>query len=229
MPRGHGMSDQRPAAKDSGAFRHSARSFLSGTGGQIGRSIRPLLRGSGHETRIRTGETGEAMLIDPFGRRIDYLRLSVTDRCNLRCVYCLPAQGVAGSASQDLLSDAEIARLVGIGASLGISKLRITGGEPLARPGIVALLRAIAVIPGLADISLSTNGVLLSKMAEDLRRAGLSRVNVSLDTLRPERFPVIARRHGLEDVMRGIQTALDVGFSPVKINVVVMNGINSDE
>ncbi|OGR87134.1 MAG: cyclic pyranopterin phosphate synthase MoaA [Elusimicrobia bacterium RIFCSPHIGHO2_02_FULL_57_9] len=168
-------------------------------------------------------------MIDPFGRRIDYLRLSVTDRCNLRCVYCLPAQGVAGSASQDLLSDAEIARLVGIGASLGISKLRITGGEPLARPGIVALLRAIAVIPGLADISLSTNGVLLSKMAEDLRGAGLARVNVSLDTLRPERFPAIARRRGLENVMHGIHTALKVGFSPVKINVVVMNGVNADE
>ncbi|MBI4371142.1 MAG: GTP 3',8-cyclase MoaA [Elusimicrobia bacterium] len=168
-------------------------------------------------------------MTDPFGRRIDYLRLSVTDRCNLRCVYCLPAQGVAGSASEELLSDKEIVRLVGVAASLGINKLRVTGGEPLARPGIVNLLGAIAATPGLTDISLSTNGVLLSKLAEDLRRAGLTRVNVSLDTLRAERFPAIARRRGLEVVMRGIRAALDAGFSPVKINVVVMNGINSDE
>ena len=169
------------------------------------------------------------MLRDPHGRRIDYLRLSVTDHCNLRCVYCLPAQGVAGSASQELLSDGDIARLVRISASLGIDKIRITGGEPLVRPGIVDLFRTLAATPGLKDISLSTNGLLLSRMAADIRRAGLTRVNVSLDTLRPERFPAIARRHGLEDVMRGIRTALDVGFSPVKINVVVMNGVNSDE
>lgn len=169
------------------------------------------------------------MLIDPFGRGIDYLRLSVTDRCNLRCVYCLPVQGAAGSASEELLSDGEIARLVGVAASLGIDKIRVTGGEPLVRPGIVDLIGTLAVTPGLADISLSTNGALLAKMAEDLRRAGLTRVNVSLDTLRPERFPAIARRRGLEDVLRGIRTALDVGFSPVKINVVAMNGVNADE
>ncbi len=189
-------------------------------------SDRALSRGSA-ASESRWEEAG--LLIDPYGRRINYLRLSVTNHCNLRCVYCLPAQGVAGSVSEELLNDGEIARLVRVAVSLGIDKVRITGGEPLVRPGIVNLIKTIAATPGLVDISLSTNGMLLSKMAEDLRRAGLSRLNVSLDTLRPERFPAIARRHGLEDVMRAIQTALDVGFSPVKINVVVMNGVNSDE
>lgn len=169
------------------------------------------------------------LLRDPHGRRIDYLRLSVTNHCNLRCVYCLPAQGVAGSAAEELLSDEEIARLVRVAVNMGIDKIRITGGEPLVRPGIVNLIGTVAAVPGLKDISLSTNGMLLSKMAEDLRRAGLARVNISLDTLRPERFTEIARRRGLEDVVPGIRTALDVGFSPVKINVVVMNGVNSDE
>ena len=167
------------------------------------------------------------LLRDPYSRRIDYLRLSVTNHCNLRCVYCLPAQGVAGSDSKQLLSDGEIERLVRIAVSLGIDKIRITGGEPLVRPGIVKLIATIAATAGLMDLSLSTNGILLAQMAEDLRNAGLARVNVSLDTLRPERFPAIARRHGLEDVMRGIRKALEVGFSPVKINVVVMNGVDS--
>ncbi|MBI4051992.1 MAG: GTP 3',8-cyclase MoaA [Elusimicrobia bacterium] len=188
-------------------------------------------------------------LIDSFGRKIDYLRLSVTDRCNLRCVYCLPADGApflrgpqvlgalrrgpadgfVDSRSGDILTDEEIVRVVSVAVRLGINKIRITGGEPLVRPGIVSLVGRLAQIPGLEDISISTNGTLLSKLALDLYRAGLNRINVSVDTLKPERFRTIARFGDLGEVLEGIRAALEIGFSPVKINAVVMNGINSEE
>lgn len=166
-------------------------------------------------------------LTDAFNRRIDYLRLSVTDRCNLRCLYCLPAQGFVGSNNH--LTDAEILRIVSIAAGLGITKIRITGGEPLVRPGIASLVKAVGEIPGIEDVALSTNGLLLSKMAEGLRHAGLRRVNISLDTLRPEKFRSIARFGDLKDVLDGMDAALRLGLSPVKINTVVMRGINSEE
>ncbi|MBI4386967.1 MAG: GTP 3',8-cyclase MoaA [Elusimicrobia bacterium] len=168
-------------------------------------------------------------MTDPFHRRIDYLRLSVTDRCNLRCLYCLPPQGFNGSPAAELLSDEEIARIVSIGIRLGIDKIRITGGEPLVRHGIVELVHELARLPGLKDISLSTNGVLLAELAKSLRAAGLSRVNVSLDTLNRDRFKRITRFGELDDALEGLQAALAAGLSPVKVNVVVMKNLNSDE
>jgi len=166
---------------------------------------------------------------DSFLRPINYLRISVTDRCNLRCVYCMPPEGIQLLPQEDILRYEEIAAIVGAAADLGISKIRITGGEPLARSGLVELIRMLAAIPGIDDISLTTNGVLLAQHASALKAAGLHRVNVSLDTLRPERFARIARRPFLDRVMEGIAAAQEVGLTPLKINVVVMRGQNEDE
>lgn len=166
---------------------------------------------------------------DSFGRRIDYLRLSVTDRCNLRCVYCLPEAAPRFAPSAALLTDDEIVALAGAFAETGVSKIRITGGEPLVRPGLPALVRRLSAIPGIEDLSLSTNGVLLAGLARELKAAGLSRVNVSLDTLDPERFARIARYGHLKDVLAGIESALEAGLGPVKLNVVAAKGMNDDE
>lgn len=166
------------------------------------------------------------MLIDPFGRQIDYLRVSVTDRCNFRCVYCMPEQGFPATSKSENLTSAEISRLVRIGASLGLTKVRLTGGEPLLRKDLPAL---IASFGPLHDLSCTTNGFLLEEMADDLVRSGLSRVNVSLDTLQPDRFVDIARRGSLAKVMKGIESALSAGLRPVKINCVLMKGVNDDE
>ena len=169
------------------------------------------------------------MLNDGFGRRIDYLRLSVTDRCNLRCVYCLPESAPRFAPREETLTDDDIAALVGAFARAGVSKIRITGGEPLVRPGLTALVGRLAAIPGIDDLSMSTNGVLLADHARKLKAAGLSRVNVSLDTLDPERFAGIARFGGLKNVLAGIEAALDAGLTPVKLNVVAARGMNDDE
>lgn len=169
------------------------------------------------------------MISDSFGRKIEYLRLSVTDHCNLRCLYCLPIQGFSFSKPEEILSEDEIERVVAAAISLGINKIRITGGEPLVRPGICSLIKRLSSLAGIGDISLSTNGLLLSQMAKDLFQAGLKRVNVSLDTLRPEHFQTIARFGSLEKVLEGIRMALEVGFDPLKINMVVIKGINSNE
>lgn len=166
---------------------------------------------------------------DGFGRAIDYLRLSVTDRCNLRCVYCLPEAAPRFVPGADLLSDDEIVALAGAFARLGVSKIRVTGGEPLVRPGLPGLVRRLSAIPGIKDLSLSTNGVLLAGLAGALKAAGLRRVNVSLDTLDPERFARIARFGKLADVLSGIGAALDAGLAPVKLNVVAAKGMNDDE
>ncbi|MBI5016101.1 MAG: GTP 3',8-cyclase MoaA [Deltaproteobacteria bacterium] len=168
-------------------------------------------------------------LEDRFLRRINYLRVSVTDRCNLRCTYCMPAGGVAPLGHGEVLSYEEILRVARVALSLGIEKIRITGGEPLVRRGILGFLERVAALPGLKDLSLTTNGILLKEMAGALRRAGLRRVNVSLDTLRPEVFERVARRPGLERVLAGIDAARDAGLSPLKINVVAMRGVNDDE
>ncbi|OGR84882.1 MAG: cyclic pyranopterin phosphate synthase MoaA [Elusimicrobia bacterium RIFCSPLOWO2_01_FULL_54_10] len=169
------------------------------------------------------------MLTDSFNRKIDYLRLSLTDRCNLRCVYCMPKDMTSFGPREEMLSDAEILKLLSCFAQLGISKIRITGGEPLVREGIVSLVREISGIRGIQDISLSTNGLLLDKMALDLTRAGLKRVNISLDSLNAEKFNQITRYGKLETVLSAIESALSAGLAPVKLNVVVARGMNDDE
>lgn len=167
------------------------------------------------------------ILFDSLGRRIDYLRLSVTKQCNLRCVYCLPETGYR--SDPNLLNDDEILRLLRSFSRLGVGKIRVTGGEPLVRPNIVSLINGIKGIDGIEDISMSTNGLLLSQFAQELKDAGLCRVNISLDSLSQERFGEISRLGKIDQVLRGIETALRVGLTPVKINVVVMRGLNHTE
>ena len=170
-----------------------------------------------------------ALLSDQFNRPITYLRISVTDKCNLRCVYCMPESGLPWLAKSEILSYEEITQLVRAAAGAGVSSVRLSGGEPLIRKDLHRLVRQIAAIDGIEDIALSTNGLLLEEQADALADAGLRRVNVSLDTLRPDRFEQIARRPGLDRVLAGIDAALDRGLRPVKINCVVMRGQNDDE
>lgn len=166
---------------------------------------------------------------DSFGRVIDYLRISVTDRCNLRCVYCMPPQGVPWRPREEILRYEEIIRIVQAAAELGVRKLRLTGGEPLVRLDLPDLVAALASIPGIEEVSLTTNGVLLDHLAEPLAAAGLARVNVSLDTLQPERFARITRFGRLDQVWRGIEAAERAGLTPIKINMVVIRNLNDDE
>lgn len=165
---------------------------------------------------------------DGLGRTIDYLRISLTDRCNFRCIYCMPEDGVKLMSHEEILRVEEIARVVRIAADLGIRSVRLTGGEPLVRLGVVDLVRDIANTPGIENVSMTTNGVLLPKMADDLKRAGLSRVNISLDTLDPEQFKYITRRGELQQTLDGIDAALEAGFDPVKINAVTVRSLNQD-
>ncbi|MBX6331248.1 MAG: GTP 3',8-cyclase MoaA [Gemmatimonadaceae bacterium] len=166
---------------------------------------------------------------DQFGRGIEYLRISVTDRCNFRCLYCMPAAGLEWLPKQDILSYEEIAAIVRQLAPLGLKRLRITGGEPTIRPNLSALVRMLRAIPGIEDIALSTNGVKLPELAAELKAAGLDRVNLSADSLRPDRIAAIARRNLGFDPIRAAQAAEEAGLEPVKINMVVMRGINDDE
>jgi cyclic pyranopterin phosphate synthase len=167
---------------------------------------------------------------DGFGRRVEYLRISVTDKCNLRCVYCMPEEGLPWLRRDDLLSYEEIAEVVGVMAPLGLRSLRITGGEPLVRRDLPVLVRMLSKIPGIEDIALSTNAVLLDGYATALRDAGVNRLNISLDSLIPGRIDAIARRSGSADgIFRGIEAAERAGFAPIKINCVVMRGRNDDE
>ncbi len=167
--------------------------------------------------------------VDRFNRSISYLRVSVTDRCNLRCVYCMPPNGVPWVPHASILRYEEITRIVAVGASLGISKVRLTGGEPLVRKGIVSLVEMLAAVPGVDDLAMTTNGTLLAQYAQELASAGLRRVNMSLDTLRPERYRAITRGGALEDVERGFRAAQEAGLKPVKFNTVLMRGVNDDE
>ncbi|HJR41150.1 MAG TPA: GTP 3',8-cyclase MoaA [Gemmatimonadaceae bacterium] len=168
-------------------------------------------------------------LQDQFGRSIEYLRISVTDRCNFRCVYCMPPEGLDWLPKRDILSYEEIAAIVGELAPLGLRRLRITGGEPTIRPELPVLIRLLRAVPGIEDIALSTNGVRLPAMAAEYRAAGLDRVNISADSLRPERISAIARRDlGFEPV-RAAEAAEAAGLDPIKLNVVVLRGINDDE
>ncbi len=168
-------------------------------------------------------------IYDSFQRPINYLRISVTDRCNLRCIYCMPAEGVALMSHYDILTYEEIYTITKAAAEMGINKVRLTGGEPLVRAGLSDLVRLLAGIETIDDISLTTNGILLAQHAAELKEAALRRVNVSLDSLRPERFRQITRCGNLEDTLEGIEVAKTVGLTPVKINIVVMAGFNDDE
>ena len=178
---------------------------------------------------MTTIDLTRAPLTDQFKRPITYLRISVTDKCNLRCVYCMPEAGLAWLPKSEILSYEEIAQLVKAAASAGVRSVRLSGGEPLIRRDLHRLVAAIHAVDGIEDISLSTNGLLLTEQIEALKAAGLRRVNVSLDTLRADRFEAIARRPGLDRVLAGIDAAIAAEMTPVKINVVVMRGQNDDE
>ncbi|HJQ21784.1 MAG TPA: GTP 3',8-cyclase MoaA [Gemmatimonadaceae bacterium] len=167
--------------------------------------------------------------VDQFGRRIEYLRISVTDRCNFRCLYCMPLEGLEWLPKSDILSYEEIAAVVSQLAPLGLRRLRITGGEPTIRPNLNELIRMLRAIPQVEDIALSTNGVRLPAIAQLYREAGLDRVNISADSLRPDRIAAIARRNLGFDPVAAAVAAERAGLAPIKLNVVVMRGINDDE
>lgn len=168
---------------------------------------------------------------DQFGRRIDYLRISVTDKCNLRCAYCMPVEGLPWIPRADLLTYEEIAEVVGQMADMGLRRVRLTGGEPLVRRDLPDLVRRLRLVEAIEDVSLSTNAILLDGLADELRAAGVDRLNISLDTLRRSRFADLARRpeRFFDATMVGIDAAERAGFHPLKINVVVMRGFNDDE
>ena len=168
-------------------------------------------------------------LVDPFQRTIRYLRVSVTDRCNYRCFYCMPSQGMVWEERSHFLTFEEMSRIIRLFTELGVDKVRLTGGEPLVRRGILDFVKQLSALPGLKDLSMSTNAHLLGDKAGILRAAGVSRVNISLDSLRPEVFRRITRNGELQPVLEGIDAALAAGMDPVKLNMVVMRGLNDDE
>ncbi len=185
----------------------------------------PLKLSAEPESRANSAVPHSAFLEDTYGRRHNNLRISVTDRCNLRCTYCMPEDVVFRDRSE-LLSFEEIAHFTRVAASLGINKVRLTGGEPLVRKGLHRLVRLLVPIPDIADIGLTTNGILLADQAEELFEAGLRRLNVSLDTLDPGRFRELTRRDGLDRVLEGLETAKRAGFDPIKVNAVAIRGVN---
>jgi cyclic pyranopterin phosphate synthase len=166
---------------------------------------------------------------DRLGRTIDYLRISVTDRCNLRCFYCMPPEGIKAKPKDEILRLEEVLKLVEIALQVGISKFRLTGGEPLMRKGIVPLVAALNKLPGVKDIAITTNGVMLSQLGKQLRGAGVRRLNISLDTLDPNKYRQITHGGDFDQVWQGIGDALRIGFFPVKINTVALRGVNEDE
>ena len=168
-------------------------------------------------------------MIDQTGRNITYLRLSVTDKCNLRCSYCMPAEGVCKKAHADMLTEDEMIRAVEAAAALGITKLRITGGEPLVKRNILSICRRAAAVKGIDEVCLTTNATLLSQLAVPLRQAGVSRLNLSIDTLNPEKYAYMTRTGRLEDFHTGLRAALGAGFEKIKLNAVLMGGFNDDE
>lgn len=168
-------------------------------------------------------------MIDNYNRQINYLRVSVTDKCNLRCRYCMPEEGVPHREHKDMMTVEEMLMAINAAAELGINKIRITGGEPLVKRGIVNLCREVAEIQGINEVCITTNGILLPQMAEDLKAAGVDRLNISLDTLDPEKFHYITRVGQLQDVLDGMEAAEKAGFENTKINCVLMGGFNDDE
>lgn len=165
-------------------------------------------------------------LRDPYGRKIEYLRVSITDLCDFRCVYCRPPEGVTLTTHDQILRYEEILRIVELSVSLGVKKIRVTGGEPLVRKGVTGFIKRLTKVDGIEEVALTTNGYRLAPMAEQLKRAGLTHVNISLDSLNRETFQKITGKDGLENVFAGIDASLDVGFDPVKINVVLLKGFN---
>ena len=166
---------------------------------------------------------------DHYARNITYLRISLTDRCNLRCRYCMPEEGINKLCHSDVLRFEEILEITAACASLGIKKVRLTGGEPLIRRGCISLCREIAALPGIEELAMTTNGLLLPDYARELKEAGLQRVNISLDTLSPEKFRHITGGGSLERVLEGIKAAIDADLTPVKLNTVLIGGFNDDE
>ena len=168
-------------------------------------------------------------MMDQFGRSITYLRLSVTELCNLRCRYCMPEEGVCKKNHVDMLTEDEMILAVEAAASLGITKLRITGGEPLVKKNIVSICRRAAAVPGIEEVCLTTNGILLPELAKPLQDAGVKRLNLSLDTLNPEKYADITRIGNLDDFWKGFHASLDAGFEKIKLNAVLIGGFNDDE
>ena len=167
---------------------------------------------------------------DTFGRKINYLRLSVTDLCNLRCRYCMPDEGITGKLTHpQMLTEDEMVDAVRAGAQLGITKVRVTGGEPLVKKNIISICSRIAAIPGISQVAITTNGTLLPRYAKELKEAGVSRVNISLDTLNPEKYAQMTRRGDFTQAWGGVEAALEAGFDKVKINAVLIGGFNDDE
>lgn len=171
----------------------------------------------------------ELKLIDPYNRHLNYLRISITDRCNLKCIYCVPGDLIPRLSHDEILTYEEILRLVRIGIRLGISKIRVTGGEPLVRKGVYDFLADLSGLGGLADLSLTTNGVSLKANLNKIKAAGIKRINISLDTLDRTKFEHITGFDLFDQVWQGIEMALEMGFHPIKLNIVALNGINDDE
>ena len=165
---------------------------------------------------------------DGQGRQIDYLRISLTDRCNLRCIYCMPEHGVKSIPHESILTLEEVHKAIECASQLGIKHIRLTGGEPTVRKGLLSLIERTAQTPGIESVALTTNAILLPNMAADLKAAGLSRVNISLDTLDAEQYRFITRRGNLDDALKGVEAALSSGLSPVKLNTVVVRSLNQD-
>ena len=168
-------------------------------------------------------------MIDSYGRKITYLRLSVTELCNLRCRYCMPEDGICKHSHAETLTEDEMIMAVETAAALGVTKLRITGGEPLVKKNIVSICRRAAAVEGIKDLAITTNGVLLPKLGKDLKDAGVKRLNISLDTLDADKYAYITRIGTLDSAMAGIETAIDLGFEKVKLNAVLIGGFNDDE
>ncbi|XP_075551839.1 molybdenum cofactor biosynthesis protein 1-like isoform X1 [Dermacentor variabilis] len=213
-----------------------SRTSLLHRAGTAVRMLRPMSEAKQHsvDKRDTTGllcndkDAGQ-VLVDSFGRKHTYLRISLTEKCSLRCVYCMPEEGVPLTPNEKLLSSDEIVQLASLFVTFGVTKIRLTGGEPLVRKDAVSIIERLAKIPQLEVLGITTNGLVLSKKIPDLKNAGLTHVNISLDSLVPEKFEFLARRRGWHVVRKSIDDALAAGFDSVKINCVVMKGINEDE
>jgi cyclic pyranopterin phosphate synthase len=179
--------------------------------------------------QISSNQQREHVLIDRFNRKINYLRISITDKCNLRCIYCMPPFGERKLRHKDILRYEELLRIARIAITLGITKIRLTGGEPLVRKGVDEFIPMLTALEGLMDVSITTNGVLLKQNLKMLKAAGIKRLNISIDSLDRRKFEKITRFDHLDQVWEGIASARDMGFHPIKLNVVMMKGINDDE